>query len=180
MRAKAILCFVLFAAGCASIPPQIKVPPLGDPSISSIRKDAESHRGELVRWGGSIVQIENKEDHTLVIVIAKELGSSGRPQRSDYSPGRFIARVEGFLDPDVYKTDRETTVYGVIEGQLMRRIGEKSYGYPVVKAETENVYLWPDYNRYADRYPPYFYHPYYSLRPYPFYYGFRFGRSYYW
>jgi len=177
MRAQTILGFVLLAAGCASVPPQIKVPPLGDPSISSVQKDAESHRGELVRWGGSIVAIENKQDHTLVIVVAKELGSSGRPQGSDYSPGRFIARVEGFLDPGVYKTDREATVYGAIEGHLMRKIGDKSYEYPVVKAET--VYLWPDYNRYANRYSPYYY-PYYSLRPYPFYYGFRFGRSYYW
>lgn len=178
MRAKTILCFVLATAGCASVPPQIKVPPLGDPSISSVQKDAGSHRGELVRWGGSIVGIENKRDHTLVIVVAKDLGRSGRPQGSDYSPGRFIARVEGFLDPDVYKTGREATVYGPIEGQLTRKIGEKSYGYPVVKAET--VYLWPDYNRYANHYSPYYYYPYYSLRPYPFYYGFHFGRSYYW
>ncbi|MGH8601656.1 MAG: Slp family lipoprotein [Gammaproteobacteria bacterium] len=177
MWAKTGLFCVLLVAGCASVPPQIKAPPLGDPSISLVQKDAESHRGELVRWGGSIVEVENKENHTLVIVVAKALGRSGRPQGSDHSPGRFIARVEGFLDPDVYKTDREATVYGVIEGQLMRKIGEKSYEYPLVKAET--VYLWPDYSQYTYRYSPYYY-PYYSLRPYPFYYGFRFGRSYYW
>lgn len=174
MRVMGRLCLTLLAAGCASIPPQIKVPPLEDLSISSVQKNAESHRGESVRWGGSIVEIENKENHTLVIVVARELGSSGRPQGSDFSPGRFIARVEGFLDPDVYKVDREATIYGVIEGQLTRKIGEKSYEYPVVKAET--LYLWPDYSPYAD---PYYYHPYYSVRPYPFYYGFPFGRSYY-
>lgn len=177
MGAKTILFCLLLVGGCASVPPQIKAPPLGDPSISSVQKDAKSHRGELVRWGGSIVEIENKQDHTLLIVVAKELGRSGRPQGSDYSPGRFIARVDGFLDPDVYKTDREATVYGVIEGQLMRKIGENAYGYPVVKAET--VYLWPDYSQYAYRYSPYYYYPYYSLRPYPFYYGFHLGRHYY-
>jgi outer membrane lipoprotein len=165
---------LLLLTGCqSSIPLEIRQSLPGSPDLAQVRGGGiESFQGARVRWGGVIVLVENKADETWVEVAARELGSYGRPAVGDISPGRFIARVEGFLDPAVYRADRQLTVYGVVESAYNRAIGERPYSYPVIKVE--RLYLWPEYLRQNYYYPPLF--PYYD----PFYYyPRRFFRPYY-
>jgi outer membrane lipoprotein len=123
-----------------------------------------------VRWGGRIVRVENKANDTWIEVIAKELDGEGRPIESDQSAGRFLVRVEGFLDPAVYQADREVTVYGVVETKVDRTIGERPYTYPMIRAQ--RFHLWeeefPERYGYDPWYPRgYFYDPfYYPYWPY--------------
>lgn len=165
------LCVLLLLSGCASqIPLEIREPPAASPLFSQVRDDPKAYQGQPVRWGGTIVKVENRPTETWVEVLAKELGSEGRPVESDASLGRFLMKAIGFLDPVVYRTDRRITVYGRLAGQETRKIGDLPYTYPVVQADT--YYLWSE-RRYYD-YPPYWYYPYYyPYYPYPrFHFGF--------
>lgn len=137
--------------GCATnIPVEISKAPAGAPDLPAVAADAQAFDGRRARWGGSIVNVENKPDETWVEILAKELDYYGRPRYTDRTTGRFLAQVEGFLDPQVHRKDRDMTVYGTIAGSRAGAIGGKPYTYPVVKAET--THLWPQ--TYAGRDDP--------------------------
>ncbi len=166
---------ILALAGCSSVPPQIRDPNPGNPSISAVRTDSEYLRNKTVRWGGTIISVENKKDGAWIEMLGKPLGSFGRPEETDASEGRFLVHIGRFLDPAVYEKGREMTVYGKLSANVVKPIDEYDYTYPVVDAGT--IYLWQEYVPYHYyTYYPYFYYPYaYPYRGYyryPFYHPF--------
>jgi len=181
-----VLALSLALGGCASyIPNEIRTPPPGDLQLAQVLREPQSHLGARVRWGGEIVAVENTKRETRVILVAKPLDYSGRPEDTDFSPGRFLARFQGFRDPATYKEGRALTVAGVLEPAVTRPVGDYPYVYPVVAAQTD--YLWqplPDYlpGYYWYPYYPYcspFYGPYYDPWCYPWY-GPRYHGRYRW
>jgi outer membrane lipoprotein len=163
---------LIFLYGCASnIPLEIRQDITEhNISINAASTDFDQYQGQNIRWGGTIVSVENKKDDTWIEVVGKDLNSWGEPVNSDNSEGRFLVRVDGFLDPAIYKTDRRLTVYGTVESRVMGHIDDHPYTYPLIKAQS--YYLWSDYDR--RRYYGYPYYPYY----YPYRYGFDFGYGY--
>lgn len=163
---------LIFMGGCASnIPLEIRQDITdGNISINAANADFDQYQGKQVRWGGTIASVENKQDDTWIEVVGKELNSWGEPAFSDASAGRFLVRVDGFLDPAIYKADRGITVYGTIESRVVRQIDDHPYTYPLIKAQSH--YLWSDYDR--RRYYGYPYYPFYPYY-YPYRYGFHFG-----
>lgn len=156
--------------GCASaVPEAIRNLPPGNVQISQVREQPQQFRGTVVRWGGSILNIRNESDHTILEIVGRDLDKEGRPLKVDRSPGRFLAKVPGFLDPAVYKANREVTVYGRIEGVVEQAIGEYRYGYPLVQAD--DVYLWKPrlpvqrYPSYPYYYDPFLYNPWHPWGP---------------
>jgi len=144
VRSAAAAHFVLVFAltGCAtSVPREIASPVPGDPGIARALEHPLDVAGKPVRWGGTIVDIENRAEHTLVTVLARDLGGSGTPLIRDPSRGRFIARFPGFLDPEIYAKARKITVYGVLSNPVRGKIGEYDYAYPVVQVQLSE--LWP-------------------------------------
>ena len=152
----------LLLSACTSIPAEIRSAPPGDLRLEMVRQQPDSHLGERVRWGGQIVSVENGERETWVVMVARPLGFAGRPEDTDRSPGRFLARFDGFLDPATYKAERELTVSGRLESPQTRSVGAYPYLYPVVRVEQS--LLWeplPDYP------PGYWRSPYYDPWYYP-------------
>lgn len=174
---RALVFGILAVTGCATtVPEAIREAPPGDISVVEARRDAAAYAGQRVRWGGTVASVENRKDETWIEIVARDLGSTGRPRDTDRSQGRFIARVQGFLDPAVYTSGRQITVSGTLEQAVTRPIGDYSYTFPLVRAES--VYLWErlperrDYYYYDPFWPydsfwpyPYWRHPYY---PYPY------------
>ncbi len=112
--------------------------------------------------------VENKEDSTWIEILASPLNRYGRPgSYTDYE-GRFIARVDGFLDPEHYSKDRNLTIFGTIDTEFVKRIDDHPYSYPLVSAKEH--YLWPEYRTVRYHYPYYhgYYYPYYR-----YHFGFR-------
>lgn len=178
MRLVRLVCapaLLLLAAGCATTPKSIPDPGPASPTLGDVRESPANFRGERVRWGGTIVGVENRTETTLIEVVARELASDGRPQSGDGSPGRFLAVIDGFLDPAIHREGREITVTGTIAGSTRRPVGEHAYRY--IRVEASGHHLWPERlardNR--DRYwrhPPPFapWHPrgYYPGHPFGF------------
>jgi len=163
---------LLVLSGCASqVPVLIKLPPNPDPEFHQVKQNVEAFQNQQVRWGGKIISVENKEDSTWIEILANPLNSYGQPGSNTDYEGRFIARVDGFLDPEHYRKDRKLTIFGTIETEFVKRIDDHPYSYPLVSAKV--YYLWPEYRfvRYQ-YYDPYYryYDPYYPGYYYPGYY----------
>lgn len=141
MRRWFLLLLVLGFTGCATVPEPLRNAPEQSPSIDAVRADPQAHRGERVRWGGTIAGVENRAERTLIEVVGRPLNPGGRPDKDGTTPGRFLARVEGFLDPAVYKEGRLLTVVGRLDDATVRPVGDYPYRYPVVA--TDGYYLWP-------------------------------------
>lgn len=170
----ALMSLVLLGGCQPRVPLEIREPLPGSPSVSIVQQDIKPYVGTFVRWGGVIVSVENRTDETWLEIVSKELDNDGKPLKNDVSLGRFLVRREEFLDPAVYRPGREVTVYGVVKALVTRKIGERPYAYPVVRAE--RLYLWPEYRYYPYAYPYYPWPGYY----YPYYYPYRFGYFPYW
>jgi len=172
---------VALLAGCAATVPPSLHEPENTVSFAIARVDPDAHRGQPVRWGGTIVHIENRASETRLEVLARPLADDARPTAEGPSQGRFIATYSGFLDPYVYTVDREITVVGNLMGSETRTIGSFLYRYPVIHAKT--VHLWPARdNRAVD--DPYYYDPWWPSPwypwGYPFYYPYPYYRAPHW
>ena len=141
--------------------------------FSEIQKNPDAFRGTVVIWGGVIIEIANLKESTAIKVLQTDLDIQERPTEPDHSEGRFIVRVERFLDPDIFKKGRQITVGGEISGKEIQPIGEIQYVYPVVQAK--ELKLWEQ----PAPYPPYYYDPWY-WGPYPWRSWGPWGRPYGW
>lgn len=157
-----------FISGCASnLPVEITTPITDNPLISEVLPATETYEGKLVRWGGSIVSLENKKDETWIEVVSRELNRNGRPKKSvNRTEGRFLAKVYQFLDPEIYKKGRLITLYGTLAGSQDGMIGDQPYKFPVVHSKTTHLWAeYPDPPRYPRYYPHYgwpYYDPYWD------------------
>ena len=162
------LAWCVLCSACASnIPLEIRTPVQAPPE-AQIRADIKAYISTRVRWGGAIVRIENKPTETWIEVVSRRLYQSGRPRSDDYSVGRFIARIQGFLEPEIFAQGRSLTVVGSIQGQKRRAIGEYQAQMPVLKVAS--YYLWEDLPDilYDDYYYWYLYdYPYHRYPHYP-------------
>ncbi len=171
MRCRNLCLWVIVAAGlaaCTTAPKAIRTPVAG-PSVPAAVQNADQYIGEQVRWGGTIVEVENRRTETWIQVVARRLTRSGRPVDTTATTGRFLANVPGFLEPEEYRRGREITVVGTLIQSTTRNIGTYPYQFPVVRADEH--YLWepiPEYD--PQLHWPYFWDPFYDpwwpYRPY--------------
>jgi outer membrane lipoprotein len=142
-----IACFALTA--CSNLPPAIQDPPAFDLSYQETLVNSAKYKNAPVRWGGTIVEVENEPSFSAIQVLLYPLGSYGRPDLDEPNQGRFVVKSAEFLDPAVYKKDTAITVAGILEGDTERTIGNKTLRLPLVAAK--QLHLWQD----ADYYPYY-------------------------
>jgi outer membrane lipoprotein len=152
----------LLLAGCASpIPKAIREAPPDNPELEAVRSNAAGYASRQVRWGGDILETDNRENDTRLTVLARPLVRNGKPDEdTDQSPGRFIAIVPGFLDPKVYGDKRKITVTGTLQGSESGKVGEFAYTYPVV--QVQEYYLWPKEVMVPAGWYPWYYDPWYD------------------
>ncbi len=161
----------LTLAGCNShLPVTIQSPPERDLQYAQVKQEIPVYQDEIVRWGGKIVAVENREDSTWIEILANPLNSFGRPIHNRDYAGRFIARIDGYLDAEQYAKDRYITISGKVETGLVRLIDEYPYHYPLI--HVQEYYLWPEAQMVHDYHWLYHYRPYY----YPYYYPYSYHR----
>lgn len=128
-------------------------------TLAQVVKTPGGYRGKAVLWGGRIIRAINKKEGTLIEILQLPLDSSDRPKDVDTSGGRFLVMYPGYLDVAIYRSGREITVVGKIQGIKAMPLGEIEYRYPFIKAE--KIHLWE-----AKPQKMYLEYP-----PYPYWYG---------
>jgi len=158
--------FSLVIQGCSNLPVAIKNAPALDIKYNEAAGNPSKHQGMPVRWGGTIIEVENEETLTRIQILYYPLDSNGRPKIKQSPEGRFIAESPKFLDPAIYRKDSELTVAGTLSAETVRKVGNKTLKLPVVSAET--LHIWPE--RYTNNCRDYGYFPYYyGIYPYGLY-----------
>lgn len=159
-------------SACSTMPDSIQGEHLTAISVQEVQQNTADHQGEVVRWGGVITQVINHEDDTWIEVLALELNIDGRPTSDRINnQGRFIAKIDQFLDPQVYQTGNSLTVIGILNDKIDGKIGEYNYSFPVVTVQGHH--LWRTITQRAYRYisPGYWYYGHHQF--------WHFGYSYY-
>lgn len=96
-------------------------------------------------WGGTVIGVDNRENHTELRILGYPLDSSQRPRLKQPASGRFIAVVPGFLDPMTFPSGIPVTVLGRLDGVQTAAVGGASYPYPVMRVTPEDLHRWtPD------------------------------------
>lgn len=108
-----------------------------------IHANPEQYIGKKALLGGTILNIENRENFTFVEVLEQPLGSQMRPGNPENSQGRFLVRFSGFRDPAIITKGRMITVAGTITGTERMFINKMPYDYPVI--EPIEFHLWDEY-----------------------------------
>lgn len=152
----------LFLHACSNLPANIKNPPKANIQLQQVLNNRETYQKTPVRWGGTIIEVNNKTDSTTMEIQSYPLDYYGRPKINQPAQGRFITVSKLFLDPDIYKNGSEITVAGTIQGQEEKQIGKKAITLPVIAIDSHHK--WPIRYNYYDPYD-------YSSRYYGNYYG---------
>lgn len=147
---KAYLLLLLMGLGaCSIVPDEIAVNPdtqlVNFESVNTQNK-TPTQSGLTARWGGEIVKVENKPEHSEIEIVFYNERSSGKPNVGANSPGRFIAIVPGFIDPLVLEAGRLITVVGNVGDTVQGQIGEQNYRYPTI--DTQGYYVWQKTSEY--------------------------------
>jgi outer membrane lipoprotein len=109
-------------------------------TFEKLRADPDLYKGKLVIIGGTIDQVTNLKQGTLLEVVQKPLDYWGKPKRTDRSGGRFLVLHPRYLDALVYAPGREITVAAQIEGTSSKTLGDTEYAYPIVISK--ELKLW--------------------------------------
>lgn len=160
----------LLLAACASVPESVRGPT--DPSITlaSVRGNESMINGQLVRWGGLVARVQNKDNQSWIEIVEQPLNSWGRPVGGNQTGGRFLAVFGGFLDPLIFQTGREITVVGSLQPTVEGKIDDQPYKFPVLSGS--GYHLWEPRRDYhhddvllirGSYWDPFWYRPYYPV-----------------
>jgi outer membrane lipoprotein len=141
----AVLTFLV--GGCVIVPEQIKVSDNENlVPFENIINGSETGQGVKARWGGEIVNVENKEEYSEVEILQYPSNPYGKPRTNLDSAGRFKVQVAGFIDPLVFEKGRLITFLGELGEPSEGIIGEQIYIYPVLLASA--YYMWKETEEY--------------------------------
>jgi outer membrane lipoprotein len=137
--------------GCASSPVSKALKEQAKPvTLAQAAANPSAYTGTVVIWGGQIIQTLNDSNGGAIYVLALPLDHCDSPQSPAVSNGRFIARSQEFIDPEVFRKGRLITVAGEILGAETKPLQKVQYIYPVMAARELHLWVTP---------PPYYYYP---------------------
>src|SRR6267143_7240455 len=106
-------------------------------SFATISRNPGVYKGEEVIWGGEIVKVLNEPSASKIYLSEIPLHWSGDPVYQAKSPGTFIAKMSGTLDPELYKPGRVITLGAKIADPESGPAGQMV---PVVTAD--EIHFW--------------------------------------
>ncbi|CAH0533284.1 Outer membrane protein Slp [Vibrio stylophorae] len=134
-----------------------------------ITQYAELNQAQIkqpVRLGGVIAKVDNLAERTRVEIVSLPLSSSGRPDINANTQGRFVAYIDGFVEPVAFHPGRLISVLGQYSGQEQGKIGEYNYTFPVLMVSgtqlwnvSQEVIIYDDFGRF-DCFDPFYCDPF--------------------
>lgn len=167
-----LISLLFWLEGCAHvISSEVRAKERKDLSFASVLAVPEAYQGATVIWGGKVIDTLNEEGLTLIKILQIPLDFSGMPEDEETSQGRFMAEIQGYADPEVYRKGKMITLAGEIIGRRVEPLGDIEYVYPLVRVK--ELHLWKQYPvPYGPYSPPYW--RFWFGYPYPYgwpYYG---------
>lgn len=119
----------LLLTGCVSVPDSVKGSSQNiEQNFMQVHAAPQSYQGWEARFGGTVVNVVNQKEGTMLEIAVTPLDDGARPILGSPSQGRLIAKTPLFLDPVDFK-NRLVTVVGKITGSVDGKIGQTPYTY---------------------------------------------------
>ena len=109
-------------------------------NAQSLNAAQNAQTGERARLGGKILNATALPNQTKLEILSLPIfPKSAKPNLEGASDGRFIAYLNGFVDPETLN-DQFITVGGTIVGRERGKIDQANYDY--VQVKVEQFRLW--------------------------------------
>lgn len=132
LKLSSIMALSAVLSACGSLPDNLATE--NENVVATYQGVIDTNDNAEVRLGGVIDTVKNLADRTRIEVVNLPIDKYGKPDISKEPNGRFIAYVDGFVDPITYAQGRLITVGGNKEGLERGKIGEYEGDFPVIKA----------------------------------------------
>jgi outer membrane lipoprotein len=137
----AMLMLGLVGSGCATIIPKAVLEKVDrNITFEALKENPLAFEGRMVLLAGVIVKTTNTPTGATLEIYQTEMDWEYRPIHVDVSKGRFLVEYGDFLDPEIYKQQRQVTIAGKVIGVKLLKLGEMDYPYPLIRAEA--IHLW--------------------------------------
>ncbi|MCK3658862.1 hypothetical protein A4G18_09130 [Pasteurellaceae bacterium Pebbles2] len=142
---------ILGLSGCVNPPQGLERDEFTIQSLQKIEEDHYACQCKTVRLAGKVLNATALKNQTRIEVISLPVSYySAKPVLDSSTDGRFIAYLNGFVDPESLK-EQYITVKGTLTGKEQGKIDQADYQYPVVNAQnfkqwrlTQEYYYDPD------------------------------------
>lgn len=132
MKKWALVFIVSMLTACISPPQGLETDEFTLSSLKKIQAEDYACQCKKVRLGGKVLSAYALKNKTKIEILSLPvLKYSAKPVMDGYSDGRFVAYIEGFVDPERLKA-QYITVVGVLKEQARGKIDQADYVYPVV------------------------------------------------
>ncbi|WP_104399233.1 Slp family lipoprotein [Vibrio penaeicida] len=129
---------VFLLSACSSLPEQLTAQ---SEEVITDYPIFAAHEGTTdVRLGGMIATVTNLADKSRIEIVNLPISKTGKPDISTDANGRFVAYIDGFIDPVTYAEGRLVTVVGKSQPTEQGKVGEFDYTFPVMNAY--GMHLW--------------------------------------
>jgi len=109
-------------------------------TFEMLQTDPDTFKGKIIILGGTISQIDNTPQGTMIEVVQKPLDYWGKPKDTNRTGGIFLILYPGYLNTMNFTPNRQITVAAEIEGTRFKALGDKEFTYPIVLAK--ELKLW--------------------------------------
>lgn len=134
MKKILFFCTALLLTACATAPQGLEKDDFTLSRFDQIQAEDLDCQCKLVRLGGKVLSATAMKGKTRIEVLSLNVSRfSAKPVLDSRIEGRFIAYLDGFIDPESLK-DQYITVKGVLKGQEIGKIDQVDYQYPVIQA----------------------------------------------
>ena len=158
--------------GCVSAPQGFEPKRFDALNLKSLQLQDYDCQCKKVRLGGKVISATALKNQTRIEVLNQTVAYfSAKPIVDSHSDGRFIAYLNGFVEPENLK-EQYVTVAGVLKGKETGNIDQAEYSYPVVQADQYRI--WKLVKEYY--YDPDDFYDYGPFRPY----GWGFSSRFFW
>jgi outer membrane lipoprotein len=134
-----LVAFSLMVMGCSSLPKELNAK--SEQVVTDYQEwvDIVPDGGD-VRLGGVIAKVTNLQDKTRVEVVNLPISSNGKPDINSEPKGRFVAYIDGYVEPLSFSEGRLVTFVGTSNGTEDGTIGDFPYTFPVMNVYNQR--LW--------------------------------------
>lgn len=110
-------------------------------TFDMLRAEPDLYKGKILILGGTIAEITNLKQGSVITVDQKPLDFWGKPTRTSRTGGRFLIYYSRPVDSLTYAPGRELTVAGEVMGTRLKALGDKEYDHPILVSK--ELKLWP-------------------------------------
>ena len=97
-------------------------------------------QGMELTWGGTVLAVRNHARSTSLEILSYPLDAGQHPITGMSSRGRFIAEMDGFLEPREHPVGTRVTVQGHFAGMQEGRVGTAAYRFPRLRGSRLKVW----------------------------------------